>query len=31
MTASDIKAAIDIGNRQAPPNFISLPVKPISE
>lgn len=28
---AEIKAAIDIGNRQAPPNFISLPVKPISE
>ncbi len=26
----EIKAALDIGNRQAPPNFITLPVKPIS-
>ena len=26
----EIKAALDIGNRQAPPNFINLPVKPIS-
>ena len=27
----EIKAALDIGNRQAPPNFISLPIKPIAE
>ena len=27
----DIKNALDISNRQAPPNFISLPLKPISE
>ena len=26
----EIKAALDIGNRQAPPNFINLPLKPIS-
>ena len=28
---NEIKAALAIGNRQAPPNFISLPVKPITE
>tara|TARA_Y100000385_G_scaffold291337_1_gene368709 strand:- start:3302 stop:4048 length:747 start_codon:yes stop_codon:yes gene_type:complete len=27
----EIKAALDIGNRQAPPNFISLPIKPIAK
>lgn len=27
----EIKSALDIGNRQAPPNFISLPIKPIAE
>ena len=27
----DIKGALDISNRQAPPNFIKLPLKPISE
>jgi hypothetical protein len=26
----DIKSALDISNRQAPPNFISLPLKPIA-
>ena len=25
----EIKAALDIANRQAPPNFINLPVKPL--
>jgi DNA repair exonuclease SbcCD ATPase subunit len=27
----EIKAALNIGNRQAPPNFISLPIKPIAK
>ena len=27
----EIKAALDIGNRQAPPNFITLPVEPLKE
>lgn len=27
----DIKAALDISNRQAPPNFINLPLKPLTE
>jgi hypothetical protein len=26
----DIKSALDISNRQAPPNFITLPLKPIA-
>jgi len=26
---SKIKAALDIANRQAPPNFITLPLKPV--
>jgi len=25
-----IKSALDISNRQAPPNFITLPLKPIT-
>ena len=27
----EIKAALDIGNRQAPPNFITLPVEPLKD
>ena len=27
----EIKAALDIANRQAPPNFINLPVKPVEK
>lgn len=27
---ANIKAAIDVANRQTPPNFISLPLKPVS-
>ena len=26
---ADIKAALDISNRQSPPNFITLPLKPV--
>ena len=28
---NEIKTALDIGNRQAPPNFITLPVKPLED
>ena len=27
--SNELKAAIDIANRQAPPNFINLPIKPV--
>ena len=27
----EIKSALDIANRQAPPNFIKLPVKPLEK
>ena len=28
-SAPELKAAIDIANRQAPPNFINLPIQPV--
>ena len=27
--SNELKAAIDIANRQAPPNFINLPIQPV--